>query len=187
MNARQSLLVVMLAAATLAGVAQARVRSVTDPEAPRSLPEEGPVSVRWEDPAQFSEIRNSRNEAEARRGNWVSQLAQHLRKSAQKRLPPGERLEVTITDIDLAGDYEPGLGVRGHDTRVIRELYPPRVTLTFRRTGADGQVIAEGTRELSDSGFLMGEGTAGPSSEPLRYEKNLIDRWLSRELPKPAG
>ena len=92
----------LLGAFTL-GDAAAGIRTVTDPAAPRSLPEQGPVSVRWEDPANFSEIRYSHNQFESRRGNWVEELAEHLRESTEPRLAPGERLEINITDIRRAG------------------------------------------------------------------------------------
>lgn len=187
MKSRSALLVALLVVAAAAGTASAKVRNVTDPDAPRSLPEQGPVSVRWENPAQFADIRYSHNQAEARRGNWVEQLATHLRERAQKRLPPGQRLDVNITDIDRAGDYEPWRGLQFQDVRFIRDLYPPRITLTFRRTNADGSVIAEGERKLSDSGFLMSTNSGGSASDPLRFEKGLIDRWLSRELAEPRS
>ena len=186
MNVRLAFLATLLIVATAAGTASAKVRNVTDPDAPRSLPAQGAVSVRWEDPAQFSEIRFSHNRAEARRGNWIQQLASHLRERAQKRLPAGQRLDVDIIDVQRAGNYEPWRGIAFVDVRVVRDLYPPRMTLTFKRIGADGQVIAEGERKLSDMGFLTG-ANATRSSDPLRYEKNMIDRWLARELATPGA
>lgn len=184
MKPRLAFFIALMVLATVAGTASAKVRNVTDPDAPRSLPDQGPVSVRWEDPAQFSEIRYSRNTAESRRGNWVEQLATHLRERAQKRLPAEQRLEVTITDIQRAGNYEPWRGMRFNDTRFIREIYPPRITLTFKRSGADGTIIAEGERKLSDPGFMMGATTG---TDPLRYEKELLDHWLARELASPGS
>lgn len=161
--------------------AVARIRYVTDADAPRSLPEQGAVAVRWEDPANFTEIRYSHNSWESRRGNWVETLARHVRDYAAPRLPAGERLDVTIVDVDLAGDFEPWRGVQFHDTRFMRDIYPPRITLRFTRTAADGTVIAQGERKLMDAGYLMG---AGPfDSDPLRYEKRMIERWVARELP----
>lgn len=178
---RLPLLLVLLA---LACSATARTRNVTDSDAPRALPEQGPVAVRWDDPRAFSEIRYSHNASESRRGTWVEQLALYLRQQAQSRLPAGERLEVTITDIDLAGDYEPWQGPQFYDTRFVRELYPPRIALTFKRVAADGTTLAEGERKLRDPGFLMSSSTAGLASDSLRFEKRLIDRWLQRELPR---
>lgn len=185
MNLRPVTLVLLLVLVTAAGAAT-RVRNVTDPGAPRSLPEQGTVSVRWENPAQFSEIRNSHNPSQARRGNWVQQLAVYLRERAQKRLAAGQRLQVDITDIQRAGNYEPWRGFAFNDTRFIRDVYPPRITLTFVLAGADGQVIAEGERELTDPGFLTGSNSVD-ASDPLRFEKRLIDRWLASEFAAPGG
>lgn len=160
--------------------AAAAQRRVTDPEAPRSLPVDGTVDVRWTDPAQFSDIRYSTNRREAERGDWVVQLAEHLRQRALKRLPAGERLEVEITDIRRAGSYEPWHGLAMNDVRIMRDHYPPRMELHFQRIGADGQVIEEGDRKLMDAGYLMGSSSFG--SDPLRYEKAMLDRWLVTEL-----
>lgn len=185
MNLRLAIaLATCLVVATAAAPAAARIQNVTDADAPRSLPDEGAVSVRWQDPAQFSDIQHSGNRSEARRGDWVRELALHLRARAQRRLPPGERLEVEITDIQRAGNYEPWRGRSFDDVRVVRELYPPRMTLTFKHLGADGQVIAGGERKLSDPGFLLGP-SPGLSSDFLRYEKSMIDRWLAREFATP--
>ena len=190
MNLRPVLLTFALAltGATLAaaaGTASARIRTVTDPDAPRALPEQGPVSVTWDDPANFTEIRYSLNKYESRRGDWVEQLAQHLRERAEKRLPPGEQLQVNITDIDRAGAYEPWRGVEFYDTRFILDIYPPRMTFSYRRIGARGEVVAEGEREIRDMGYLM---VSNPyfNSDTLRYEKAMIDRWISQELRRPG-
>ncbi len=159
----------------------AKSRLVTDPDAPRSLPANGPVSVDWTDPAQFSEIRYSHNRSEAQRGNWVEQLAQYLQTTAAKRLPAGESLQVTLTDISRAGEYEPWRGVNMQDARIVRDIYPPRISLTFKRTDAQGNVIEQGERKLVDTAFMMGSSTFG-TSDQLRYEKRLLDDWMRREF-----
>jgi len=173
-------------AALLSGTADARSRNVTDADAPRSLPASGPVSVAWTDPSEFSDLRFSGNRWAAQRGNWVEQLARHLQTRANARLPQGERLEVTITDIMRAGQYEPWRGPNLQDARIVREIYPPRMTLTFKRLDAQGVVIDEGTRSLRDSGFMMSASSVG-SSDPLRFEKNMIDDWIRSEFRPPTS
>lgn len=176
--------VLLLAGMFAASGAWARTTNVTDPELPRSLPDEGPVAVQWTDPAKFTEIRYSRNRWEASRGDWVRDLAEYLRKRAAGQLPQGSRLEVTITDIDRAGSYEPWRGMRADSIRFMRDIYPPRIDLTFTLTGADGRVLAQGTRELADLSYLMGSTRVG-DTDPLRYDKQLIDDWVRREF-KPG-
>lgn len=174
----------LLAALATSGAADARVRTVTDPQAPRALASnaDSPVQVSWGDPAQFSDIRYSRNRWEAERGNWVSDLAGHFQKAAARRLPPGQRMQVTITDIKRAGDYEPWHGPRLDDVRIVKDIYPPRLSFTWIRTDASGQVIDQGEKKLVDTAFLM-NSTSFNDSDPLRYEKRMIDDWLRRELP----
>ncbi len=163
------------------GNADAKPRNVTDPQAPRALAVDGPVQVQWNDPAQFTELRQSRNRWEAQRGDWVETLAEHLRKQADKQLPEGQKLEVTITDIKRAGDYEPWHGPNFNDVRFMRDIYPPRIALQFTLTDANGQVIEQGERKLSDTGYLFNNAMPN-NTDPLRYEKRLLDDWVRREL-----
>lgn len=178
-----------LACLLAAGSVDAKPRTVVDPEAPRALAVEGPVQVQWTDPAQFTELRSSRNRWEAERGDWIVTLAEHLRKQADKKLPEGQKLDVTITDIKRAGDYEPWHGPNLDDVRFMRDIYPPRISLQFTLTDANGQVIDQGERKLVDTGYMFNSSLPS-NTDPLRYEKRLLDDWLRRELQderKTAG
>jgi hypothetical protein len=186
MKAFASVIATLLAGLLATGGAWARSTDVTNPDLPRSLPADGPVAVQWTDPAQFSEIRYSANRREARRGEWVQDLAEYLRRRATARLPQGDRLEVTITDIERAGDYEPWRGMQFDSIRYMRDVYPPRITLDFRLVGADGSVRAQGSRKLMDMSYLQRSTPLG-NTDPLRYEKRLIDDWLRDELGKPTA
>lgn len=175
----------LLAGALVAGSASAAPRTVTAPDAPRALQADGPVSVKWEDPARFTEIRQSTNRFEAERGDWVQQLARYIQTTAAKPLQPGQTLEVTLVDIKRAGDYEPWHGPNGRDIRIMRDIYPPRITLRYTLKDAQGRIASEGDARLSDSGYLHNLGLKS-ESDPLRYEKRLIDDWVKRELAKQA-
>jgi hypothetical protein len=91
---------------------------------------------------------------------------------------------VTITDLHRAGRYEPWRGMHMQDVRIVRDHYPPSMKLEVRHLGANGEVLAEGTRELRDAGFL----TTGshPVRDNLYYEKRMIDRWARDELGPPV-
>lgn len=170
--------------ALAAAPATALAANVTDPSAPRSLPADGPVSVSWSDPSGFSDLRYSGNRWAASQGDWVAQLAEYLQQRAAARLPDGARMEVTITDIQRAGRYEPWLGMQYDQVRIMRDHYPPRMQMNVRITGADGQVLAEGERKLQDTSYL--QGGSRNDTDALRYEKRMIDDWLRRELPAGA-
>jgi len=171
----------LLAGMLAVGSVAAAPRTVTAPDAPRALQADGPVSVQWNDPAQFTEIRQSTNRFEAERGDWVQQLARYVQTSAAKPLQAGQTLEVTLVDVKRAGDYEPWHGPRGRDIRIMRDIYPPRITLQYTLKDASGRIIDEGDARLSDSGYLHNIGLKS-DTDPLRYEKRLIDDWVKRQL-----
>lgn len=156
-------------------------RDVTDPSAPRALEAEGPVTVEWDDPAGFTEICTSFNRHEASRGNWVQELAEYLRDGIQARIGEGERVHVRITDIDRAGDFEPGRGADLDHVRIMRDIHWPRMSLEFEHRDAAGNLVNTGVRELSDPGYLSSQLPL-PRTDPLRYEKTMINRWLHREF-----
>jgi hypothetical protein len=171
----------LLAGMLAVGSVAAAPRTVTAPDAPRALQADGPVSVKWDDPAKFTELRQSSNRFEAERGDWVQQLARYVQTSAAKPLQPGQTLDVTLVDIKRAGDYEPWHGPRGSDIRIMRDIYPPRITLQYTLKDASGRIIDEGDARLSDSGYLHNIGLKS-DTDPLRYEKRLIDDWVKRQL-----
>ncbi|KAF1694957.1 DUF3016 domain-containing protein [Pseudoxanthomonas koreensis] len=180
---RKTFLIPLLAALAITPVHAARL--VTDPDLPRALPADGPVSVEWTDPAEFSEVRLSHNRWESERGDWVTELARHLQKRAAARLPAGQSMHVVITDIERAGDFEPGRGLTSDHIRVMRDIYPPRMTLQVRITDTTGQVVSEGERRLVDNSFLM--NSRPMETDPLQHEKRMIADWLRRELPASRG
>lgn len=140
------------------------------------------IDVTWSDPANFSDTRENPGTDRSRPEEWLTELARHFRFRADRALPSGQRLNVTFTDVDRAGTFEPWRGPRWDDIRIIKDFYPPRIDLHFSVTDASGVVIAEGERKLRDPGFLS--RSVGSSSDPLRYEKRLLDDWLRREFPE---
>jgi hypothetical protein len=179
---RSCIVPLLLGAALALGACASPGTSMLSAEAPRALPAQGPVSVSWADPATFSEIRNSANRQASAQGTWLQDLAEYMRRQAERRLPPGDTLQLTILDVQRAGQYEPWRDIRMQDTRVVRDIYPPRMTLRFRQLDASGKVVAEGERKLVDPAFLINV-PSGSDSDPLRFEKGMVDSWVRREFP----
>jgi len=172
----------LLCVLLLAACAGTPMRDVTRADAPRGLPEASGVAVSWTDPAGFSELRQSSNRWESRRGNWVQDLAIHLQQAVAKALPAGERAEITITDIRRAGDYEPWRGPQMNDVRIMRDIYWPQITLQVRRTDAAGNLLGEGEHVLRDPGYLTSGVRSPRGNEALYYEKRLVEDWVRREF-----
>lgn len=154
------------------GLASARAAATPD-STPR-------VTVTYANPQNFSENREFGAQDRYQGTDYLRVLQAHLIKRATAMLPPGARLEVTITDLKLAGAYEPWRGPRMYYVRIMRDTYPPRIELTFKLIGADGSVLREGSRTLRNLGYLHSAPAAPSNTDPLRYDKALLDSWLRR-------
>ena len=135
--------------------------------------------VHYQHPASFTETKRLRgagifNEDD----DYLVQLKRYMIKQADGVLAPGQWLEVTVTDIARAGSFEPWLGPNFDHVRIIKSIYPPRIELNFTLYGANGAVLRQGKRKLTDLAFM--DRVSNINQDPLRYEKALIKDWLRR-------
>ena len=138
------------------------------------------VTVTYDHPEQFTETRKVRSLAPQLADNdYLKVLKAYMENRAGKMLPPGDHLDIVVTDIDRAGNFEPWRRGTLREVRIIKDIYPPRIDLHFRLLDAGGKTIREGTRKLRDPGF-MADSSNTSGSDNLRYEKALIDRWLRK-------
>jgi hypothetical protein len=166
------LIVSLLAAAALALPANA-----ADQKANTS----GQVEVIFDKPEDFRDVKDSHLGTDKGRDANLAQFRSYLEERAPRYLAPGQKLTVTFTDIDMAGEFEPWHGPTAQDVRIIKAIYVPRMELTYRVTDANGAVVKEGKSKLTDLNFQMNVSTA-TTTDPLRYEKRLLDDWLRNEL-----
>jgi hypothetical protein len=140
------------------------------------------VHIDWTNLADFSEAKQSTGSGFGREApeQWLSKLARHLGARAERALPSDNTLRVTFTDVQRAGMYEPWRGPQWDDVRVIKDLYPPRIDLTFTLTDASGAIVDEGSRQLRDPAFLQ-RGLLN-ENDPLRFEKRMLDDWVRDEF-----
>lgn len=140
------------------------------------------ANVEFFEPLKFTDVRDSYL-GDHDRTTYLQQLRDHLLDKAKYYVPEGHTLNVTFTDVDMAGDFEPWRGPTWSDIRVVKDIYPPRLNLAFRLTDAEGRVVKEGKRELRDLAFMM-KITMGFRDDPVRHEKALLDDWLRSEFPQ---
>ena len=143
-----------------------------------------PVNVTFLAPEKFTDVKDYYLDTERGRDALLDQLREHIMTRAAKYLAAGQRLEITVTDVDLAGDFEPWRSPNFDDVRFVKDIYPPRINLEFRLFGADGKVVTEGKRQLRDLGYLT--NFTLPNWDPLRYDKGMLSDWLRREFKHSA-
>lgn len=143
------------------------------------------TTVTFEEPENFSDFREgvltTAKDLEALQREFTN----HLLRLSRLYVAEGQKLEIHFLDIDLAGDFEPWRGPSYDRVRVVKDIYPPRITVLFRLTAADGTIVAEGRRELRNLSFLHSINL--PTSDSLRHDKELLTLWLRREFKRLAS
>lgn len=140
------------------------------------------VKVEFADAESFTDLRdNQSGSSDAMRDSVMGELRSFLEKRGDSQLRDGLQLEIRVTDIDLAGEFEPWRGLRFDEVRIVRDIYPARIELEFRLTDSTGKVLVAGKRNLNDFGTLDFPGFAF-NSDTLRHEKNLLGDWLRDEF-----
>jgi hypothetical protein len=142
------------------------------------------VTVNFFEPEKFRDVGRSYLPNERDRDADLAEIRSYVVSQASRILPEGQRLEVTFTDIDMAGEFEPWRGPSYTDVRIIKDIYMPRMSLAFRVVDADGNVLKEGKRELSDPSF--NQKLVLDRNDTYRHEKELINDWLRAEFSRKS-
>jgi hypothetical protein len=132
-----------------------------------AAPADARVKVSFADPARYAD-------GELRYANVQKDLRAYLQRLGG-RLNRGVDLNVTVLDIDLAGF---DMSTRSpHKYRVITGATWPKIKLRYTLT-KNRKTIASGEEWLTDHLYRSRIGMAS-TSDPLRYEKNMLDDWFS--------
>lgn len=171
MKARHLLVTIAALAAAACGLAADRPAARADSR----------ITVRFVDPESFTDVRDTYMSASSSyRDSVLEELRGFLVDKAEAALRPGLQLEINVTNVDLAGEFEPWNFNPPHDqVRVVKEVYPVRINLNFRLTDSTGAVLASGERRLNDFGRIA---AVFPPSDPLRYEKEVLRSWMAGEF-----
>lgn len=105
-----------------------------------------------------------------------TEIREYVQRLAARYLPANAQLELTFNDIDLAGAYEPWRP-RLDNVRIIRDVYPPRLQISYGLRDESGALVKQGSTQLTDLDFLRRVYTQ-PSSDRLRFEKRLLREWF---------
>ena len=138
------------------------------------------VSVELVNPQSFTDF--TKDASDRTSPVLIGELESFIRRTGERYVPEGMRLDIRVTDVDLAGRLEQWRGPEFAHIRVIKPLYPPRINLEFRLTDSAGKVVDSGTRELTDPAFQMRDAFAQPATDDMRYEKDLLREWFQNEF-----
>lgn len=141
------------------------------------------VTVQFVEPQRYTDGGESGYGAE---GRSLRTLERHLKKLGGRCLREGERLELRILDVDLAGRYE-WWRSGGYDVRVMRDITWPRLELEYVWRTGDGQVLGQARERVSDMNYLWRSPYVRYESESLPYEKAMLGDWFERRFCRGRG
>jgi hypothetical protein len=97
-----------------------------------------------------------------------------LHELGQQHLGDGQVLDIEVLDVDLAGTIRP---TRNGDQRIVRGGVDwPSFQLRYKLS-AGGQTLKQGDERLAAMDYA-GRIVSYREREPLRYEKEVLDRWF---------
>jgi hypothetical protein len=141
------------------------------------------VTVRFEPADRYIDLALSGASTPAVQNDLLTQFEKHLKQLGESYLPEGDTLEIVIQDIDMAGAMEPWRSPGLIDTRIIRDIYPPRFSLHYLWRGKSGELKADKQEQLTDLNYLTWlDSSRYLNNDPLRYEKTLLDRWFRQRF-----
>jgi len=130
------------------------------------------VRVEYVQSANFSDLTTGGEREEVLRD-----LTAHFVKVGAK-LSAGYNLRIFVTDIDMAGSEGPSRART--DLRSVTRGEWPRMNLHYVLE-SNGQVVNEADAELRDMSFMDRPNRYMPS-DPIRYEKRMIDVWFEKTI-----
>ena len=139
------------------------------------------VAFEHTDPSDFRDIRATEQGQKNFERSVLRELEEQFAEEAAK-LPEGQTLQVTLKDVDLAGDIEYFHRYYPFGLRVIRNVDFPRMEFSYVLRDANGQVIKSGDESISDMGFNQPVSRLRDHQSMLNYEREMISEWAKETL-----
>lgn len=143
-----------------------------------SAAQAGTVEIVWQDPESYRDVRAG-NEGQQHFVERVTEvLTEAFEDAAADHLPDDQKLQLTITDVDLAGDVEYFFLDFPAGIRVMRDVYFPSISFEWQLLDANGAALGSGTENIKDMGYRF-SGVNFIYNPPFNYERRLIHHWIS--------
>lgn len=140
----------------------------------------GEVKVQWQEPEKFTDIRPANDSRKVYRERVMKKFDSFFTELAAK-LPEGYSWNITVTDIDLAGDVDYFIGGAGNALRVVKDIYSPAIKFSYVVRDQHGEEVASADEKLRDMGFMQSLNSVNDSDE-FRYEQQMLQDWFKKEL-----
>ncbi|MDV6316827.1 DUF3016 domain-containing protein [Idiomarina sp. HP20-50] len=142
----------------------------------------GTAEVSWKDVDSYTDIRPASGLKDRYQQKVMDQLTEHFQGLAAK-LPDDQKLEVTVTNVDLTGRVEPTFGRSSSNyVRIVREIDFPSMEFNYRLVNNAGDVLKEGQANVQNMSFNYDSLASRVRRNDLYFEEQMITRWFEKTL-----
>ena len=145
------------------------------------------VEVSFVHPERYADVHIDSGYGAAPREATLRRLQKHLEQLGARHLRPDQTLKIDVLDVDLAGRFEPWHRY-GYNVRFMRDITWPRIVMRYRLE--DGEHMVFSAEEVVTDLNYQTRAAGRLSSDPLRYEKDMLDDWFRARFVKltpPSG
>lgn len=154
--------------------------------APLAMPMTGhsaELNLEFSEPERFSDIEPAR-ESRARFHERTLEGLEQIFSELAQTLPDDQVLNVTVTDVNLAGYVDQAHRGGGLEpVRVVRQGQAPSLKLKYSLVDAEGNTLQEGEESLRGRGVeeQLRRGRRA-NQEILRLEREMVTQWFERNF-----
>ena len=140
----------------------------------------GTVNVSFIHPENFTDASLQGGYGTTAEQGTLDDIGRFFESLGPRYLKSGQVLTLDVLNVDLAGRIE-WWRRNLYDTRILRDVYPPRFTVNYRLS-EDGRTLAESKETVVDPNYLANPGIYFSPSDPLRFEKAMLEDWFRRRF-----
>lgn len=137
------------------------------------------VVIEWHQPDKYTDLGTHFHD-NTDLDTFKEELEPYIARIANNHLPDGATLELTVTDVDLAGEFEPWR--LDSDVRIVRSVYPPKMSLEYSIYDVRGELIDSGDADIVNPTFDFNIGQRVAAHDHFFYERDLIASWIRNDL-----
>lgn len=147
------------------------------PASPVLSAQAGDVTIQFVHPEKFIDFSIYGRDSRWSASYFAREISGDLKPGLKRKLPGG-KLTLRFTDIDLAGSSRTSRR-GGRDVRVVRaEMTPARLSFDFLFQDGTGRTLTKGSTRITDTSHHSSLLRKQSGSEPLFYEKRMLEKWL---------
>lgn len=135
--------------------------------------------VEWSEPNEYTDIKEGNTQTRSGFQKHVFTSFEKFLTHRAAKLPEGQTLKLTVTDLDLAGETR----FNFDEIRIIKDHYIPRIKFSYQLLDKSGNELAAGEENLKNMGMSTNYLTR-PSEDQFKYEFAMLNNWFRKTFPE---